>query len=108
MNITDIEACADFYQKNYLKTFYLVITYFGKSFILIGEKENFPHLMGIQKKIYRSNGYLSPKRLFTDIINRKSISTRIIPTNIAPNSKMYKKANNFSKSCDIFWKNRGL
>ena len=48
MNISDIQRCADFFQEHYLKTFYLVITYDGKSFILIGEKTNFPHLMGIQ------------------------------------------------------------
>ena len=52
MNITDIQQCAVFFQKNYLKTFYFVITYHGKSFILIGEKSNFPHLMGIQNQIY--------------------------------------------------------
>lgn len=107
MNITDIQSCADFYQENYLKTFYLVITYFGKSFILIGEKGNFPHLMGIQKNTYRSNGYGNPKGLFNDIINRNPVSPRIIPNSIATNSKMYKKAVNFQKSCDIFWKNSG-
>ena len=48
MDITDIQSCADFFQNNYLKIFYLVITYNGSSFILIGEKANFPHLMGIQ------------------------------------------------------------
>lgn len=68
MNITDIRACAGFYQKNYLETFYLVVTYYGKSFILIGEKSNFPHLMGIQQNTYRSNGYNSPKILFRDIL----------------------------------------
>ena len=49
MNISHIQSCADFFVENYLKTFYLVITYNGNSFILIGEKSNFPHLMGIQK-----------------------------------------------------------
>ena len=48
MNIIDIQTCADFFQINYLKTFYLVVNYNNKSFILIGEKGNFPHLMGIQ------------------------------------------------------------
>lgn len=52
MNISDIQRCADFFQEHYLKTFYLVITYDGKSFILIGEKTNFPHLMGIQNRTY--------------------------------------------------------
>ena len=107
MNITDIQACADFFLKNYLKTFYLVITYNGNSFILIGEKANFPHLMGIQNSTYRSNGYNRPQHLFNDIIDRNPVSTAIIPNNIAPNSKMYNKAQNFMNSIDIFWKNSG-
>lgn len=49
MNIKDIQKCADFFLENYLKTFYLVITYNSKSFILVGEKGNFPHLMGIPR-----------------------------------------------------------
>ena len=69
MNITDIQQCAVFFQKNYLKTFYFVITYHGKSFILIGEKSNFPHLMGIQNQIYHSNGYRRPQKLFNDILH---------------------------------------
>lgn len=107
MNITDIQTCADFFQENYLKTFYLVITYNGKSFILIGEKGNFPHLMGIQNSTYRSNGYNRPQFLFNDIIGRNPISTAIIPNNISITSKMYKKALNFTKSTDIFGKNSG-
>lgn len=107
MNITDIHKCADFFQENYLKTFYLVITYNGNSFILIGEKANFPHLMGIPNKTYRSNGYNKPQYLFNDIIARNPISTSIIPNNIATTSKMYKKVLNFTKSTDIFWKNSG-
>lgn len=107
MNITDIQACADFYQENYLKTFYLVVTYNGKSFILIGEKTNFPHLMGIPKSTYRSNGYKNPKTLFNDIICRKPITTHIIPNSVSPTSKMHKKVLNFQKSTDIFWKNSG-
>lgn len=107
MNIIDIQACADFFQINYLKTFYLVVTYNNKSFILIGEKGNFPHLMGIQNSTYRSNGYNRPQFLFNDIIGRNPISTSIIPNNISITSKMYKKALNFTKSTDIFWKNSG-
>lgn len=107
MNITTIQSCADFFLENYLKTFYLVITYNGNSFILIGEKANFPHLMGIQNSIYRSNGYNRPQYLFNDIINRHPVSPAIIPNNIATTSKMYKKALNFTKSTDIFWKNSG-
>ena len=107
MNITHIQACADFFQENYLKTFYLVITYNGKSFILIGEKANFPHLMGIPKNTYKSHGYNNPKTLFHNILNRAPIHTSIIPSHISSTSKMYKKALNFQKSTDIFWKNSG-
>ncbi len=107
MNITDIQQCTVFFQKNYLKTFYFVITYHGKSFILIGEKSNFPYLMGIQNQIYHSNGYRRPQKLFNDILHGNAISTAIIPHNISPTSKMYKKALNFTKSTDIFWKNSG-
>lgn len=107
MNITDIHKCADFFQENYLKTFYLVITYNGNSFILIGEKANFPHLMGIPNKTCRSNGYNKPQYLFNDIIARNPISTSIIPNNTATTSKMYKKVLNFTKNTDIFWKNSG-
>lgn len=107
MNITDIQTCADFFQENYLKTFYLVITYNGNSFMLIGEKSNFPHLMGIQSNTYKSHGYNRPQYLFNDIIDRNPVSTAIIPNIIAPTSKMYKKVQNFTKSTDIFWKNSG-
>lgn len=73
MNITEIQQCADFFRHNYLQTFYLLITYNGKSFILIGEKSNFPHLMGIPKNTYKSHGYNNPRTLFNDIFNRNSI-----------------------------------
>mgnify|MGYP007030248758 CR=1 FL=1 len=66
MNIKDIQKCADFFLENYLKTFYLVITYNSKSFILVGEKGNFPHLMGIPRHTYRSNGYNKPHFLFNE------------------------------------------
>lgn len=107
INISDIQRCADFFQEHYLKTFYLVITYDGKSFILIGEKTNFPHLMGIQNRTYKSNGYNRPQHLFNDIIGRNPVSTAIIPNNISTTSKMYKKILNFTNSTDIFWKNHG-
>lgn len=106
MNITDIQMCADFYRRAYLEMFYIVTTYSGKSFILIGEKQNFPHLMGISKAKYNSNGYRKPAKLYHDIINRYPISTKIIPNNIATTSKMYKKVLNFTESVDIFWKNK--
>lgn len=107
MNQAKVQMCAAFYQINYLETFYLVSTYYGRSFILIGEKENFPHLMGISKQIYKSNGYRSPYALYRDIRNGQSISNKIIPNNISVTSKMYKKAANFEHSTDIFWNNKG-
>lgn len=107
MNIKDIQLCADFYQTNYIEMFYFVITYSGKSLILVGEKENFPHLMGIPKQVYRSNGYRTPKTLYHDILSRKPISTRIIPNSIAITSKMYNKIIHFQNCTDIFWKNSG-
>ena len=74
---------------------------------MIGEKENFPHLMGIRKNVYRSNGYRNPRTLYNDILSRNPINTNIIPNNIATTSKMYRKALNFQNSTDIFWKNSG-
>lgn len=102
MNITDIQQYSVFFQENYLKTFYFVITYHGKSFILIGEKSNFPHLMDIQNQIYHSNSYRRPQKLFNDILHGNTITTAVIPNNISPTSKIYKKALNFTKSTDIF------
>ena len=102
-----IRTSYDNAKENYLRTFYLVITYNGSSFILIGEKANFPHLMGIQNNTYRSNGYNRPQQLFHHIIGRNPISRAIIPNHIATTSKMHKKALNFTKSTDIFWKNSG-
>jgi hypothetical protein len=66
MDITDVQNCADFYQTDYLETFYLVSTYNGRSFALIAEKENFPHLMGIDKNVYKSNGYRTPYSLYPE------------------------------------------
>lgn len=107
MNIGDVQACADYYQKEFLETFYLISTYNGNSFMLIGEKENFPHLMGIAKRVYNSNGYKSPKKLYKDILMRNPVSTRIIPNCISTTSKMYKKILNFPQSTNIFWRNQG-
>ena len=61
----------------------------------------------IKNRTYRSNGYNRPQHLFNDIISRNAVSTAIIPNNISTTSKMYKKALNFTKSTDIFWKNKG-
>ncbi|MCB6416054.1 PBECR4 domain-containing protein [Faecalimonas umbilicata] len=107
MDITDVRNKALFYQQNFLKTFYLVSTYYGKSFILIGERENFPHLMGIKRNVYRSNGYRNPRVLYKDILEGNPVSNRIIPNSISTTSKMYKKVINFGDSVNIFWDNKG-
>ncbi len=105
MDINDIRQCSQAFTANYLENFYIVVTYNGNGFILIGETDNFPHLMGISKPTYKSNGYNNPKRLFRDIISGKPISTRIIPKVIATTSKMYKKARNFVNSKDVLISN---
>lgn len=107
MDIRDIQYCAGYYQSNYLETFYMVSTYNERSFLLVGEKENFPHLMGIAKSLYNANGYRSSKTLYTDILAHKQVSPNIIPIKISSTSKMYKKAINFLHSMNVFWKNQG-
>lgn len=107
MDKIDIKRCAEFFTKHYLEIFYIITTYNGNSFILVGEKANFPHLMGIEKNKYKSNGYSKPAKLYSDILNGQAISRAIIPNNIATNSKMYKKVLNFCKSTDIIWHNEG-
>lgn len=107
MDITDIQNCADYFQCNYIDTVYLVTTYNRRSFLLIGEKDNFPHLMGIPANLYRSNGYNRASVLFNDIISRKTINRQIIPNRISSTSKMYKKVLNFQNSANIFWNNTG-
>jgi hypothetical protein len=107
MDVNDIRLCANYYQENFLETFYIVSTYSGKSFILIGEKSNFPHLVGIDKSIYNSNGYRSPKTLYRDIIIGKSINFKIVPRSISTTSKMFKKVMNFRNMTDLFWDNKG-
>lgn len=80
MNATDIISCAEYFQNNYLKTFYLV---------------------GIPKNTYKSNGYSNPKHLFNDILRGNPVHNAIIPNKITPTSKMYQKVVNFTKSTDI-------
>ena len=107
MDINDIRNCANYYQKNFLETFYIISTYSGKSFILIGEKANFPHLVGIAKSTYNSNGYRKPTNLYNDIISGKNVNTKVVPRNIATTSKMFKKVKNFHNMTDVFWNNHG-
>lgn len=107
MDINDIYKCAKYYKDNYLDTYYIIVTYNGRSFILIGEQRNFPHLMGIDRNTYRSNGYRNPASLYNDILNNQSINPKIIPKRISPGSKMYKKVLNFQHSADVFLKNKG-
>lgn len=106
MDITDIQSCAYFFQDNYLKTFYLVITYNGSSFILIGEKANFPHLMGIQNNTHRSNGYNST--LSSTKLNNVDVPLTDINTGYmlgwVSNSKLAVNANiNMEKYCICTW-----
>lgn len=106
MDIKDIINAAKYFEKSFLESFYIVVTYNGNGFILIAEKENFPHLMGIQKKTYNSNGYNKPQRLFNDLINGKEISKKIIPRKISSSSKMYLKVNNFTDNKSILLNNK--
>lgn len=105
MNYADIQQCANFYKNKFVEQFYIVTTYNDTSFILIAEQDNFPHLMGISRKQYVSNGYSKAKKLYQDILNGIIVSNKIIPTNIVPNSKMYNKAINFCNSTNIFTAN---
>ena len=107
MNITDIRNCANYFQEKYLETYYILTTYSGNCFILVGNKNNFAHLMGIEKNTYVSNGYSNANKLFNDIVNGVTINTNIIPNNISRTSKMYKKCLNFCQSNSLFWRNGG-
>lgn len=102
MNYYDIQKCANFYKNKFVEQFYIVTTFNKNSFILIAEKNNFPHLMGIKKQQYISNGYGKARKLYDDILLGKNISPKIVPINIVPNSKMYNKALNFCNATDIF------
>lgn len=106
MNIIDIQKCANYYKKQFVEQFYIITTYSDSSFILVAEKTNFPHLMGIPQKIYRSNGYAKAHWLYEDILAGKSIKEKIIPKNIAPKSKIYNKVLHFCDSTDIIWNNK--
>lgn len=113
MDISDVVRSANFFTEKYIDCFYIIVTYSGNGFILIGEKLNFPHLIGIQQKTYRSNGYKNAKSLYTDIMsqgfpntNPRPISKNIIPNNIPSTSKMYKKIKNFTHSFEVFSENK--
>lgn len=106
MNLTDIQKCANFYKNNFIEQFYIITTYSESSFILVAEKKNFPHLMGIPKRKYISNGYGNAKKLYDDILNGVTVSRRIIPIDIVPNSKIYNKALNFEKAANVLLDNK--
>lgn len=105
MDINNIRNCANYFKDTFLETFYIVVTCNGNGFILIGEQENFPHLMGISKSIYNSNGYRNPRKLYRDILNQNPISNKIIKPNISPTSKMYKKVKNFKHNQEVLLDN---
>lgn len=104
MNINDIYRCARYYRDNYINQFYIVTTYNDNTFIVVGEKKNFPHLMGIPHNKLISNGYPKSAKFYADILNNVPITTRLIPKNITINSKMYIKAFNFDKSQSVLRK----
>lgn len=108
MNIDDIKKCADCFKTSFLETFYILTTYSGKCFLLVANKNNFPHSIGVPKDRYQSNGYKSGSKLFDDIIQEHPISKKIIPEIIVPNSKMYNKCKNYQEVSDLFWKNNCL
>lgn len=105
MNINDIYKCARYYRDNYINQFYIVTTYNDNTFIVVGEKKNFPHLMGIPHKKLLSNGYPKSAKFYTNILNNVPITTRLIPQDITKGSKMYIKALNFEKSQNVLTKN---
>ncbi len=107
MDIEEVRNCADYFKKEYLDKFYIVTTYNNKSFILLGEASNFPHLVGISKRKYSSNSYKTGKKLFEDIIGRNPINTSIIPNKIQKSSSMYGKVKNFTNSIELIWNNKG-
>lgn len=106
MNITDIQRCANYYKNKFVEQFYIITTYSESSFILVAEKTNFPHLMGISRGRYVSNGYSKAQKLYEDILNGCAINRNIIPIDIVPNSKIYNKALNFDNAADILMENK--
>lgn len=105
MNINDVQKCARYYLDNFIKQFYIVTTYNDNTFIVVGERKNFPHLMGIPHKKLLSNGYPKSSRFYADVLENKQITTKIIPNDITVNSKMYCKIQNFERSRDVLSKN---
>lgn len=105
MNINDIYKCAKYYKDNYINQFYIVTTYNDNTFIVVGEKKNFPHLMGIPHNKLLSNGYPKAAKFYTDAINNADITPRLIPRDITKGSKMYIKALHFEKSQTVLRKN---
>ena len=106
MDIRNIQECANYFKDTYIESFYLIVTYNGNGFILVAEKENFPHLMGISQQTYRSNGYGNPKKLYKDILEGVNINRRIIPHSIATTSKMYRKILNFTHNNEVLLENK--
>ena len=106
MNLLDIQECANNFKTNYIEKFYIITTYNDKSFMLVGEKDNFPHLMGVPRKLYLSHGYKRGAKLYEDALNKFPINEKVIPANIVPNSKIYNKALNFCNAVKLFTKNK--
>ena len=107
MNINDVRTSAIYYKRNFLESYYFMSTLNGKSYLLVGEKMNFAHLIGIPQSVYTSHGYPKAERLYNAIISGASIDNHVIPTNIVGGSKMERKLRNFTKSADTIMKNSG-
>lgn len=107
MNINDIRICALYFERNFINSYFYISTYSNNTYLLVSEKKNFPHLVGIKRSARISCGYSNGNYLFNEIILNHPINTNVIPSNIATGSKMYNKVKNFLNMSDIFFKNEG-
>lgn len=105
MNISDIQKCARFYKDNFVNQFYIVTTYNDNTFIVVGERKNFPHLIGIPHNKLISNGYPKSAKFYADILEGKAMPLKLVPNDITEGSKMYVKIHNFEKSRSVLSKN---
>lgn len=101
LGITDVQNCANFFQKEYIDKIYKIETLNQNTFWLSSEKSNFPHLIGIKRNTFQRI-YSKAEDLFDDIIKGNTIDRRIIPTSIQPSSLKGKKILNFNKSILLF------
>lgn len=105
MNINDVQKCARYYRDNFINQFYIVTTYNDNTFIVVGERKNFPHLVGVPRDKLKSNRYPKSARFYADMLDNKAVTTNLVPNDITRNSKMYGKILNFEKSREVLSKN---